>query len=91
MTTKTKFLNAIALIALFLVTTPIEAYQPGDPMCMTYCDASESCEVVFIQTDTNWDMNMDCGDGLIDVAEGQGDFTGTICDGVETCNVPMIN
>jgi len=55
--------------------------------CTTSCSTSE-CTVELIQNPSDWIMTVECGEETMDYT-GTGDFQGTICNGVEPCNVPM--
>ena len=57
--------------------------------CATVCSYG-GCTTVLGQNSDGWEMAINCG-GSETTYSGSGDYSVTICGGVEPCNVPMVN
>lgn len=80
---KIRLLLTTTFIIMISALTSISA----SPTCETSCD-SGNCSTNHTQTSTGWSMTVTCGTTEYPYS-GTGDYEGTICGGVEPCNVPM--
>jgi hypothetical protein len=65
----------LSLLVAFLSVTSLNAEG------MTVCENGE-CLVALVQQSDGWMMSVNCGDGPVNYS-GEGEYNGTICNGVD--------
>lgn len=92
---KSNSLNSSTTVLFFTVLLTLLFIVPiarsAAKSCTTTCVSDEGCFVIFTQYSSEWDLHMECDGTFYDLGNGSGDYQGTICNGVEPCNVPMSN
>ena len=55
--------------------------------CVTMCVSDAGCNVTMVQTADAWTASMVCDGSYYDLGNGDGQYSGTICNGVSPCSV----
>ncbi|MTI88073.1 MAG: hypothetical protein FH748_08905 [Balneolaceae bacterium] len=76
------FISGLFIASIFFISNVGASME-----CTTTCQYN-GCSVSLVQTSSSYTLSASCDDGYSGSDSGSGDFTGTICGGVEPCNVP---